>query len=140
MPPVLNGLLTMYKEENQALEALRVGALGYLHKDADPAELLEAIHTVARGEAFLTPQLARRVLAKLHKNDEIPQSEPRTTLSEREVSLLRLVAKGLSNKEIAEELGLSESRIRNQLSDLYHKIQVSGRTQAAMYAVEQSLL
>ena len=143
MPDVKVIMLTMYREELQALEALRVGAMGYLHKDADPDELLDAIRTVAAGQAVLTPELAARVLITLQRmegQDHVQAESTGVTLSEREVTLLRSVAQGLSNKEIAGQLGISDSRVRNQLSDIYRKIQVADRTQAAMYAVEKGLL
>lgn len=143
LPDVKVIMLTMYKEGELPLEALRVGAVGYLHKDDEPAQILQAIHTVAEGQAFLTPQLARQVLAQFHRGDENPPQVPtgaKPYLTPREIELLRLVKEGLSNKEIARQLGLSDSRVRNQLSEVYQKIEVSGRTQAAMYAVEQELL
>lgn len=142
MPDTKVIMLTMHKEENQELAALRVGALGYLHKDSEPADLLRAIHTVANGAAFLTPQSVHRVLSKLQsvENNVVSEElEPSISLSKREIELLGLLGRGLSNKEIAQQLSLSESRVRNQLSDLYQKIQVSGRAQAAVYAVEQRL-
>lgn len=143
LPGVRVIMLTMYRDENQALEALRVGAMGYLHKDADPGELLDAIRTVAMGQAVLTPQLAARVLVTFQKaegQDNVPSEPAEAKLTEREVILLRSVARGLSNKEIGEELGISDSRVRNQLSDIYRKIQVADRTQAAMYAVQRRLV
>lgn len=142
LPNVKVLLLTMYKEGKLPVEALRAGAVGYLHKDDEPANLLKAIHSVAAGEAFLTPLLARQVLAKLHKRQTKALSQttaPQDQLTEREMDLLRFVAAGMSNREIAQEMSLSDSRIRNQLSELYRKIQVKGRAQAAAYAVEQML-
>lgn len=143
LPDVKVIMLTMYREEQQAVEALRVGAMGYLHKDADPDELLDAIRTVAAGQAVMTPELATRVLGTLQRmqGQDLAQAEPAgAKLSEREGTLLRLVAQGLSNKEIAGRIGISDSRVRNQLSEIYRKIQVQDRTQAAMYAVEKGLL
>ena len=136
-------MLTMYKEENQGLEALRVGAMGYLHKDANAAELLDTVRSVAAGEAVLSRQLATRLLATLRTtegNDNVQAGSVGTHLTEREIILLRAVAQGRTNKEIAEQLSLSESRVRNQLSEIYRKIQVGGRSQAAAYAVEKGLL
>lgn len=143
LPDVKVIMLTMYREENQALEALRVGAMGYLHKDADPVELRDAIRAVAAGQAVLTPHLAARVLVTLHRiegNDHVQAASAGAELTEREIILLRAVAQGLSNKQIADQLVLSESRVRNQLSEIYRKIQVADRTQAAMYAVEKGLV
>ncbi len=143
MPGVKVIMLTMYREENQALEALRVGAMGYLHKDTDPDELLGTIRSVAAGQATLTPQLAAGVLKMLHNIEEYDQVQTytaKTELTEREILLLRAVARGQSNKEMAAELGLSIFTVRNQLSDIYRKIQVADRTQAAIYAVEKGLV
>jgi DNA-binding NarL/FixJ family response regulator len=143
MPEVKVVMLTMYREENQALEALRVGAMGYLNKDTNADELFGTIRSVAAGQAMLTPQLAAGVLKMLHNfegHDLAPLDTEGTKLTEREIVLLRAVARGQSNKEMAAELGLSTSTVRNQLSDIYHKIQVADRTQAAVYAVEKGLL
>lgn len=142
LPDVNVLILSMYKEGRFPVAALRAGALGYLHKDDDSESLLKAIRSVAAGEAFLTPLLAKQVLTKLHRrrvNGSVQPIDPTDQLTEREMDLLRLVAQGLSNKEIAQELSLSDSRVRNQLSELYRKIQVKGRAQAAAYAVEQML-
>src|SRR6476469_9553174 len=117
--------------------------MGYLHKDANPGELLDTIKAVAAGQAVITPELATHVLSALQRMQgrDLPQAEStQGKLSEREVILLRLVAQGLINKEIARQVGISESRVRNQLSEIYRKIQVQDRTQAALYAVEKGLL
>lgn len=143
MPEVKVIMLTMYNEGKLPMEALRAGAVGYLHKDDDPAMLLQAIHKVAEGEGFLTPMLARQVLAKLHRSQEdaISQTtEAVILLTEREIELLRLVSAGSINKQIAQQLSLSEFSVRNQLSELYQKIQVKSRAQAAAYAVERKLI
>ncbi|MBF6611572.1 MAG: response regulator transcription factor [Chloroflexi bacterium] len=143
LPDVKVIMLTMYQEEQLTVEALRMGAKGYLHKDADPDELLDTIKTVAAGQAVMTRELATRMLSELQRlqGQELTQSElAGEKLTEREVILLRLVAQGRSNKEISTRVGISESRVRNQLSEIYRKIQVQDRTQAAMYAVEKGLL
>lgn len=143
LPDVKVIMLTMYREEQLTVEALRMGAKGYLHKDADPDELLDTIKTVASGQAVMTRELATRMLSELQRlqGQDLAQSElADEKLSEREVTLLRLVAQGRSNKEIAARVGISDSRVRNQLSEIYRKIQVQDRTQAALYAVEKGLL
>jgi DNA-binding NarL/FixJ family response regulator len=143
LPHVKVIMLTMYREENQALEALRVGAMGYLHKDAEPQEVLDMIRAVAGGDAVLSPQLAARVLITLQESvgrNPVRSGSAGVHLTEREVALLRLVAQGLSNKKIGEVLGISGSRVRNQLSEVYRKIQVADRTQAALYAAQQGWL
>ena len=143
MPDVKVIMFTMYRDENQALEALRLGAMGYLNKDANPNEILDAIRTVAEGKAVLAPELAARVLLTLHRTErpDDAQSEAKgVELTEREITLLRAVAQGMNNKQIAKQVGLSESRVRNQLSEIYSKLQVADRTQAAVYAVEKGIL
>lgn len=143
MPGVKVIMLTMYQEENQGLEALRVGAMAYLCKTAKRDELLDTIRTVAAGEAVISRPLATRLLTTLRdpaEHDHAQAALAGVQLTEREIILLRAVAQGRTNKEIAEQLSLSESRIRNQLSETYRKIQVGGRTQAAAYAVEKGLV
>jgi DNA-binding NarL/FixJ family response regulator len=142
MPGVKVVMLTMYQEENQGLEALRVGAMGYLCKTAKRDELLDTIRTAAAGEAVLSRSLATRVLAILRSPVEHDQAraEPAgVELTEREIILLRAVAQGLTNKQIADQVSLSESRVRNLLSEIYRKLQVAGRVQAATYAIEKGL-
>jgi DNA-binding NarL/FixJ family response regulator len=141
MPEIKVIMLTMYEEENQELAALRVGALGYVHKDSNPADLLKAVHVVAGGDAFLTPQSTRRMLTTLHSGSgNMAASSDRDALTAREIELLRYLAKGLSSKQMAQELSLSDSHVRNLLSALYIKVGANGRAQAAAYAVEMKLL
>ena len=141
MPEIKVIMLTMYKEENQELSALRVGALGYVNKDSNPADLLNAVHVVANGDAFLTPQSTRRMLNTLQSSRGNVDAPPdREFLTEREIELLRYLAKGFSSKQIAHELSLSNSHVRNLLSALYVKLGVNGRAQATAYAVEMKLI
>jgi DNA-binding NarL/FixJ family response regulator len=133
-------MLTMYQEENQELAALRVGALGYVHKDSNPEDLLRAVHAVAQGDPFLSPQSTRRVLSELRAAGDTGQpSNTGDSITARETALLHCLARGLSSKEIARELSLSDPRVRTLLSDLYAKIGVNGRAQAAAYAVKHKL-
>lgn len=142
VPDVKVIMLTMYQEENQGLEALRVGAMGYLCKTARRDELLHTIRTAAAGEAVLSRSLAARVLATLRSTAEHDQAQAEhegVQLTEREIILLRAVAQGLTNRQIADQVSLSESRVRNLLSEIYRKLQVAGRVQAAKYALEKGL-
>ena len=134
-------MLTMYDEETHDLQAYSAGAVGYVHKNADPDDLLLAVHSVAMGHLHLSPQSTRRVLNELqgagHNGQSSTSSE---ALTEREKALLSYLTAGLSGKEIAGELGLSEGRVRTLLSKLYAKIGVNGQAPAAAYAVEKKLI
>jgi DNA-binding NarL/FixJ family response regulator len=134
-------MLTMHDAETHDLQALNAGAVGYVHKNTNPDDLLRAVHTVAKGDPYLSPQSTRRVLSKLQGAGSNGQrSTSSASLTEREKALLGYLARGLSGKEIARELSLSDARVRTVLSELYAKIGVNGKAQAAAYAVEHKLI
>ncbi len=120
-----------------AFPAIKAGALGYLLKDVLPQELLQAIHSVARGEASLHPSIARKLLQELSQPPALPPAEE--PLTEREVAVLRLVARGLSNQEIAEQLAVSEPTVRAHVSNILGKLHLANRTQAALYALRTGI-
>lgn len=133
-------MLTMFGEDVQIIRAIRAGANGYLLKSSDSTKVIEAIRAVARGQSILEPQLVTKLLDEFRR-----MADPRTPanvagLTERELDLLRLVARGLSNKEIASELDLAESTVKNRLSILFEKLDVKDRTQAAIYAMSHGLI
>ncbi len=130
-------VLTSFAEEEKAFPAIKAGALGYLLKDVLPQELLQAIHSVARGEASLHPSIARKLLQELSQPPALPPAEE--PLTEREVAVLRLVAKGLSNQEIAEQLAVSEPTVRAHVSNILSKLHLANRTQAALYALRTGI-
>ena len=118
-----------------AVEALKAGAKGYLLKDSGPDQLIEAIHQVHRGEPSLDPAIARKVLSELSHPPKTPlTADP---LTERELGVLRLVAQGKSNKEIAELLVITEMTVRTHVSNILGKLHLASRTQAALYALRQ---
>jgi two-component system, NarL family, response regulator LiaR len=130
-------VLTSFSEDEKVFPAFRAGALGYLLKDSSPSELLDAIRQVRRGNAFLHPEIARKLLQEFHRQpDSIPAEGP---LTEREIQVLRLVALGLSNKDIADKLVLSERTVRTHVSNILGKLHLANRTQAARYALREGL-
>jgi NarL family two-component system response regulator LiaR len=130
-------VLTSFAEDEQVFAAIKMGALGYLLKDSSPQELLQAIREVARGESSLHPTIARKVLRELSRPRELPPTPD--PLTARELEVLRLVAQGFSNQEIAERLALSERTARTHVSQILAKLHLANRTQAALYALREGL-
>ncbi|MCR4375015.1 MAG: response regulator transcription factor [Acidobacteria bacterium] len=127
--------LTMYRDESYMLAAIRGGARAYLLKTVDAAELIAAIEAVHRGEYLVDPIIAARVLGELHLT---PKDLPKfQRLLEKEIEVLRLVAKGLDNREIADALDWSVHTVSNRLRVIFEKLHVTNRTQAALYALRQ---
>lgn len=126
-------VLTSYHQDEHIFPAIRAGALSYLLKDAAPKELVEAVRKAARGEAVLHPRVAARVVQELHgaQQDSV---NPLTTLSDREMEVLRLIADGLSNVEIAEALTISDKTVKSHVSNILGKLHLVDRTQAAVFA------
>lgn len=136
-PRAKSVVLTMYRRDRYLFEAIKAGAYGYLLKDADAADLLRAIRAVVQGEALVDPSIALRLLDELRRRDEQP--EPQVVLTQRDVEVLRLVAQGLANSEIAQKLVVSEKTVRNRLSVIFQKLHLSNRTEAALYALREGL-
>lgn len=127
-------ILTMYRQDQYVFEAIKAGAYGYLLKDIDEKELVEAIQAVCRGDALINPSLATRLLEEFRR---LSQSTAEEELTPGEIEVLRLVAQGLDNKSIARELNLSERTVTNRLSEIYQKLHVANRTQAALVALRR---
>lgn len=133
-------ILTMYRQDQYVFEAIKAGARAYLLKDADSEELVRAIRAVADGEALLGPSIAGKMIEEFKRlQEDTLLAEGLTPLTEREQDILRLVAQGHENQEIADQLHLSEKTIRNRLSVVFEKLHVNNRTQAALYALRQGL-
>ncbi len=130
-------VLTSYTDDDKVFPAIKAGALGYLLKDSEPHELLQAIRSVYAGEPSLAPTIARKLMRELQQPPNLPPAEQ--PLSEREVQVLRLVAQGLSNKEIADRLVVSERTVRAHVSNILNKLHLANRTQAALYAIREGL-
>jgi two-component system, NarL family, response regulator LiaR len=127
--------LTMYREEKFMLDAVRAGARGYLLKTVNARDLIAAIEAVHRGEYLIDPIIAARVLSEF--NRPIPNQHQVERLTESEIAVLRLVAQGVENQDIARALNYSVYTVANRLRTIYEKLHVTNRTQAALYALRQ---
>jgi len=137
-PSVRVIVLTSFAADEKVFPAIKAGALGYLLKDSGPEELVSAIRRVYRGEPSLDPTIARKVLMEL---SHPPKQQPLTAdpLTERELEVLRLIAQGCSNKEIAMKLSVSELTVRTHVSNTLSKLHLASRTQAALYALQKGI-
>lgn len=132
-------VLTSHSSEEDVFPALKAGALGYLLKHSAPEEVLQAIRQAYRGETVLHPAIARMVLQELHRPAAAKQPPTAEPLSDREVEVLRLIARGMSNQEIAGTLFVAEATVRSHVSAILRKLQLASRTQAALYALRAGL-
>ncbi len=136
-------VFTTFDDDEEVFDALRAGALGYLLKDAPTERLVEAIHAAARGESFLQPSIAAKVLAEFNRLSPKRPAELSggwEKLSGREIEVLHHLAEGKSNKEIGVALNLAEGTVKNHLSNIFGKLGVLDRTQAALLARERGLI
>jgi NarL family two-component system response regulator LiaR len=130
-------VLTSFSEDEQVFASIKAGAQGYLMKDVLPQDLVRAIRTVHRGEAQLDPEIARKLMQEFSN----PQpATPKHDLTERELEVLALISQGKSNKEISEDLVLSEKTVKTHVSNILQKLHLSDRTQAAVYALRQRIV
>ena len=132
-------VLTSYHEDEHIFPAIRAGALSYLLKDVEPEELAAVVRTAAAGEAVLHPRIAARVVQELHGTRDTPLN-PFHELSERELEVLRLLAAGRSNAEIAGSLSISEKTVKSHVGNILGKLHLADRTQAAVYAWREGLV
>jgi NarL family two-component system response regulator LiaR len=131
-------VLTTFADDEKVFPAVKAGAAGYLLKDVEPRDLAEAIRTVNRGQGLLHPSIASKLMHEFAgEQDRADTSEP---LTEREMDVLRLIAQGKSNREIAREFVLSEKTVKTHVSNILAKLRLADRTQAALYAVRNHLV
>lgn len=130
-------VLTSFAADNKVFPAIKAGAFGYLLKDSSPEELIRAIHQVYRGEPALHPTIARKLLQEIAQPADLPPAPE--ALTARELVVLRHIAQGMSNQEIADALTVSEPTVRAHVSHILGKLHLASRTQAALYAVREGL-
>jgi len=132
-------VLTTYDDDEWIFDAIRAGASGYLLKDTPREKVVEAVRGTVQGKSFVDPAVAGKLLDQVSSRQTQPSSLLTDKLTERETEVLRLLAKGLSNAEIAGQLHLSEGTVRNHVSAILDKLGVSDRTQAAVIAIQHGL-
>ncbi len=139
-PPIYVLVLTTYDDDEWLFDALRSGAAGYLLKDTPPAELIASIKGTALGKTYLDPAIAGKVLGGYTRQADARTPPSNFQFSEREYEVLKRLAQGLSNVDIAQQLYVTEGTVRNYTSDIFKKLGVSDRTQAAIAAIRYGLV
>ena len=135
--------LTMYEEQQYIFDLVRAGATGYLLKDSDSSQIVQGIRSVYRGDSLIHPAVASKILAEfslMAQKKGKKSAWVEHDLTEREITVLKLVADGKTNKEIANVLDLSEKTVKNHVRNIFHKLQVYDRTQAAILAIRKGLI
>ena len=142
VPGVKVAILTVSEDDEDLFAAVRAGATGYILKEVSIEELPSAVRAVARGDSLISPPMASRLLGEFNalsrRVEEQRGTAPR--LSDRELEVLRLVARGMSNKDIAAELVIAENTVKNHVRNILEKLQLRSRMEAAMYAVREKLV
>ncbi len=137
LPEVRILVLTSFAESDMVYKAIKSGAIGYMLKDARREQLIQAIHDVANGQASISPSIALKVIQEVnHPSEVLYTSSP---LTPRELETLRLIARGLTNQEIAESLTVAERTVAKYVSSILEKLHLANRTQAALYAIREGL-
>ena len=134
-------MLTVSDEEADLYEAVKNGASGYLLKDSSIEEVAQGIRVVAEGQSLISPSMAAKLIDEFKTMSRPDRSQgPALKLTERELDVLRLVAKGLSNRDVAHRLAISENTVKNHVRNMLEKLQLRSRMEAAMYAVREKLV
>ncbi len=133
-------MLSSFVDDEKVEQAIQMGAAGYLMKDVDPGELAEAIRATRRGEMYLHPEAARRLAETLRPGPNEQQEPLPATLTEREREVLELVAHGLTNQEIADQLDITLKTVKAHVSSILQKLRLENRVQAALYALRHHIV
>ncbi|GGA41093.1 DNA-binding response regulator [Kroppenstedtia guangzhouensis] len=133
-------VLTMFDRDEYLYESIRAGATGYLLKDAPSSDVIDAIRSASRGESTLHPVMARKLLDNISGGKKTDRGSNEDSLTPRELDVLNLMVKGLSNKEIAEQLFISDKTVKIHVSNILKKLQVKSRSQAIIYAIQHELV
>lgn len=140
-PQIKVVMLTASESGTDLYAAVQAGASGYLLKSSSFEEVAQAIRAVARGQSMISPVMASVLLDEFRRaNDPDPESSRRRRLSERELEVVRLVARGMNNRDVAGQLGISENTVKNHMRSILDKLKLRSRTEAAMYAVRENLV
>jgi DNA-binding NarL/FixJ family response regulator len=130
-------ILTVHADDVHVFRGIKAGATGYLLKDCTPDDLSRAIKTVHAGDTIMAPEIARKMLLAFEEADQEPSAP---SLTYRELEVVRSLARGRGNKQIARDLNISEKTVRNHVSNIYKKLHVYDRTQAVLYAIREGLI
>lgn len=132
--------LTVCEEEDRILQILKAGAKGYFLKDVDPESLIDAIKNVVNGQSFIHPQIAAKVLNRFATLTSKQSDDVGNVLTHRELEVVQYVAKGFSNKEIAETLFISEKTVKNHITNILRKLDLRDRVQVAIWAIKEKII
>lgn len=132
-------MLTIHEDAEYLIETINIGAEGYVLKDAEVSSLIKAINNVVNGEVYIHPTLSGILVREYKKKDRNSDEYSENELTKREYEVIRLISKGYNNKEIAIELFISEKTVKNHVSNIFKKIKVTDRTQAALYAIKNNI-
>jgi DNA-binding NarL/FixJ family response regulator len=141
LPQTAVVILTGYEEDEHVFEGIKAGAQGYLLKDSEPEDLSRAIHTVHAGNTIIAPDLAQKMLNTFEDGGRAGNARlAPPPLTERELEVIKALARGMSDRQIAQSLGISEKTVRNHTSNIYRKLHIFDRTQAVIYAVREGVI
>jgi NarL family two-component system response regulator LiaR len=130
-------VLTSFNDDEKVYSAIKAGAMGYLLKDSSPQKILKSIRKVYQGETSIGPRIAQKLMREIQRTSDSPRTEEPLTI--REMEVIKLIAEGLSNQEIAERLVISERTVRTHVTNILGKLHLANRTQAALYALREGL-
>jgi DNA-binding NarL/FixJ family response regulator len=140
LPQTAVVILTGHEEDEHVFEGIKAGAQGYLLKDSEPEDLSRAIRTVHAGNTIIAPELAQKMLRTFESGRPGGSAHLAPPLTDRELEVIRALARGMSDRQIAGSLGISEKTVRNHTSNIYRKLHIFDRTQAVIYAVREGVI